>query len=298
MDAKDATIIPLSNTQAAGKDAEPKPTEGTEASTDTLLTTEQGVVSNQMSPQPTVTEEQDPQILTNQIPDWVAHCISQVLADRPAEDIPPNSSQVLQENLLAILREAQEKREFPRQEIIEKVYKTLVENILGKSKKPDRPNKKGRRSNQKNVKRKKKRYLYARTQEFYKKDPGALATYTREGIPWPDDQEAIFQPGVTKHFYTELWGKASEVTTPFERVTTSTDEASQEAILRTITAKEPKDRINSVKNESAPGPDGTRMNHIVYKATQVLRLFYNLPLICRNGTGTGPSYYRNRAKTQ
>lgn len=141
-----------------------------------------------------------------------------------------------------------------------------MENILGNSKKPDRPNRKGRRSNQKNVKRKKKRNLYARTQEFYKKDSGAVARYIREGIPWPDDQDATFQPEFIKHFYTELWGKASEVTIPFERVTTSTDEASEEAILRTITAKGLKDRINRVKNGRAPEPDGIRNNHIVQKA--------------------------------
>jgi hypothetical protein len=64
------------------------------------------------------------------------------------------------------------------------------------------------------------------------------------------------------------------VTIPFERATTSTDEASEKAILRTITAKDIKDRINKIKNWSAPGLDGISKNHIVNKAAQeVLRLY-------------------------
>ena len=127
-----------------------------------------------------------------------------------------------------------------------------------------------------------KRYLYATTQEFYKKDPGTLARYIREGIPWPDDRQAIFPLEVVKEFYTDLWGTEPEVTIPFNRPSTNSDEVSEEIILRPITAKEIKSRITRIKNGSAPGPDGIRKNQIVNKeAQESLRLFYNLILVSR-----------------
>jgi hypothetical protein len=62
----------------------------------------------------------------------------------------------------------------------------LVKEFLGISKDSRNSYNKVGRRNHKTTKRKKKRYLYARTQDFYKKDHGALARYIREGIPCPD----------------------------------------------------------------------------------------------------------------
>jgi len=73
----------------------------------------------------------------------------------------------------------------------------------------------------------KKRYLYARTQEIYKKEPGALARYIREGIPWP---ESVFPLETITEFYTELWWTTSEVTIPFDRTPTNDDEALRENV--------------------------------------------------------------------
>lgn len=212
MEAKDETISPQPDTQAAREDMELTPTEDTEASIDTLDTTEQGAVSIQPSPQTTITEEQDPEILPNRIPDWEVHNIGQVLANRPAEDILTDSFQVLQDHLSAILQEAQENREFLQQETVDRVNKMLVDETLRNCKNSKRPNKRGGSSNQK-VKQKKKCYLYPRTQEYYEKYPGALASYIRQGIPWPD-REAIFPPEIIKQLYTDLWRKRQRWPSP------------------------------------------------------------------------------------
>jgi len=100
----------------------------------------------------------------------------------------------------------------------------LVKEFLENSKGSRKPNNKVGRRTHTTTKRKKKRYLYARTQEFYKKDPGTLARYIREGIPWPDDREAIFPLEVVKQFSTDLWGTEPEVTIPFNRPSTNDDE--------------------------------------------------------------------------
>jgi len=173
-------------------------------------------------------------------------------------------------------------RQHPTQDIIDKIYKLLVKEFLENSKGSRKLNNKVGRRNHTTTKRKKKRYLYARTQEFYKKDPGTLARYIREGIPWPDDREAIFPLEVVKQFSTDLWGTEPEVTIPFNRPSTNDDEVSEEVILRPITAKEIKNRITRIKNGSAPGPDGIRKSLIVNKVAQeLLRLFYNLILVSR-----------------
>ena len=46
------------------------------------------------------------------------------------------------------------------------------------------------------------RYLYGRKQELYKKNPGVLAKYIREGIPWLDDPETNINPADIQAFYT------------------------------------------------------------------------------------------------
>jgi hypothetical protein len=64
-------------------------------------------------------------------------------------------------------------------------------------------------------KRKKKRYIYARTQDLFKKNPSTLARYIREGVPWLEDQDTAVPQEAIQQFYTNLWGTNPDITLPF-----------------------------------------------------------------------------------
>lgn len=55
--------------------------------------------------------------------------------------------------------------------------------------------------------RSKRRFLYARTQELYKKNPGEVAKYVRNGVDWIEGR-LLPQSADVKELYTKLWGVA------------------------------------------------------------------------------------------
>jgi hypothetical protein len=57
----------------------------------------------------------------NRTLDWEIPNIGQVLTNRPAKDTIPFSFQVLQDHISALLQEAHDNRQYPKQDIIDKI---------------------------------------------------------------------------------------------------------------------------------------------------------------------------------
>jgi hypothetical protein len=145
--------------------------------------------------------------------------------------------------------------------------------MKSKTRKNRRPTKGVR---EKNVKRRRKRYLYDRSQE-YKKNSGLLPKYIREVIDWLEDPVDTLNPTVIQTFYTALWSESPAIAIPFDQNDHDINKSPTEETLCAITQKEIKTRLNEMKNLSAPGPDGMQKKHINQNDTgEVLRLLFIL----------------------
>ena len=105
-------------------------------------------------------------------------------------------------------------RQHPTQDIIDKIYELLVKKFLENSKGSRKPNNKVGRRTHTTTKRKKKRYLYARTQEFYKKDPGSLARYIREGITWQEKLRLFYNLILVSRTHPTEWNENRTILLP------------------------------------------------------------------------------------
>ena len=114
------------------------------------------------------------------------------------DDALPPRYKTLYDDLTFILREMRDSGVFPSQETIDTAYSILVSNILQRTMTYTKPRGKRGRPEYRRPKRKKKRYLYARTQELYKKDPNVLAKHICEGNPWTEDPGGHIRTGENK----------------------------------------------------------------------------------------------------
>ncbi|CAH2020299.1 unnamed protein product [Acanthoscelides obtectus] len=152
---------------------------------------------------------------------------------------------------------------------------------------------KGRRRGQN--KRGNRRYLYARTQDIYKKEPGILAKHVRNNVDWLEEPGVKAPAQDVRDLYKKLWGtNPSEVQVPF------LGEPSEPAlglgtVLTAVTAKEVNTRLSRMKMSTAPGPDGIKKGDIkrVPGANEVLQLFFNLIMI----SGKIPTAWRKNRTT-
>ncbi|XP_018319823.1 uncharacterized protein LOC108733232 [Agrilus planipennis] len=101
-----------------------------------------------------------------------------------------------------------------------------------------------------------RRYVYARTQDLYKKNPGLLAKYVREDVRWYGDTNQIEENDI-RQLYQELWGTESVVQLPHIDGD-PVPPIELDDILRPFTAKEIRARISKTKSDSAAVPDGLR----------------------------------------
>jgi hypothetical protein len=61
-------------------------------------------------------------------------------------------------------------------------------------------------------KRKRKRYLYGRTQDLFRKSPNLLGRHIHEGTPWLEHQgNSSPSPQDVQSFCNSLWGEAPEI---------------------------------------------------------------------------------------
>jgi hypothetical protein len=90
--------------------------------------------------------------------------------------------------LIAILHNAREHTEILTQELPDDFYSQMVSYIIKYSQGTGNACQTKKQKGNLCAKHKKKRYMYAHTQELYKKNPSTLAKYIREGVPWLEDQ--------------------------------------------------------------------------------------------------------------
>jgi len=153
---------------------------------------------------------------------------------------------------------------------------SLISNGIGE-KENSRP--KPRRKERRSSKRHKKRYIYARTQDLYRSNPGALARCIRERVSWWDDQGDCIPIEDLGDFYTTLWSVTPNTRIPFDSTPTS-DRASVISNYVPITLREINARFARLKKDTPPGPDNIMKKHIVGPfIKEALRLFFNLILL-------------------
>lgn len=124
--------------------------------------------------------------------------------------------------------------------------------------------------------RSKRRFLYARTQELYKKNPGQVAKHVRQGVDWIGGYQ---QPPMSevKELYTKLWGVAPLAQMP-EGI--NEDPIAPSEALPPFTVDEIRKRISATKQSTAPGPDGIRRADVMQRGkVEVLHLLFNLLLL-------------------
>ena len=136
---------------------------------------------------------------------WRKDVISQALSETKDSTAMSDKCKVLQLELVSLLTDIRDGLTKPTQSRIDDVYEDVL-TLIGPSlashpkqkKKTKGPTRLG------GHKRRKKRYLYARTQDLFKKNPNLLAKYIREGVPWLDDLDPSPLREEVKTFYTSL----------------------------------------------------------------------------------------------
>jgi hypothetical protein len=93
-------------------------------------------------------------------------------------------------------------------------------------------------------KRKTKRYIYARTQGLFRKNPNLLARYILEGISWLEDENSnsLKQEDI-KSFYTSLWRTTQNITVPFSVTGSGRIARNISETFQAITARDIKERL-------------------------------------------------------
>jgi hypothetical protein len=132
-------------------------------------------------------------------------------------------------------------------------------------------------------KRKRKKYIYARTQELFRKNPNLLAKYIREGTPWLDKQDSRSpKTEEVKSFYNSLWGTQPEITIPF--AVSESDQKALEVceVFQTITAQDITERIKRMRKSTAPGPDGVERKHLSsLDMREIMPILFNIILVSK-----------------
>jgi hypothetical protein len=124
------------------------------------------------------------------------------------------------------------------QRTIDEIYSKMVLFILPPNKNKDKnPRPKNGVRTERTARRRKTHYLNGRTQKLYKKNPGVLVKYIREGIPWLDNPETNINPAHIRALYTALCGTSPEIDIPFIQSQPPTNEIPTEEVFRAITKK-------------------------------------------------------------
>jgi ribosomal protein S15P/S13E len=165
---------------------------------------------------------------------------------------------------------------------IDHVYDQIISYIKGENSGPQNQkiNKQKRRKG--GNKRAYRRYIYARTQDLYKRNPGELAKYVREGTDWYESPNEELQEEEIRQTFEDLWGRTPVIQQPDAmKEGVNSEEIDLNVLLATITIGELRNRIKRIKQNTATGPDGILRKHIINPGTQeVLRLFFNFVTAC------------------
>ena len=230
-------------------------------------------------------EAQGPAVLHTPNANWISQITDQVLEKAPNHDTADESHRALYAHLTSVLQDARENRGVITQGLIDEIYTETKLLILKESHPKERTRPRPSRRADGHKKRKHKRYLYARTQDLYKRNPSTLAKYIREDVNWLSDEGVEVSQEDISLFYTNLWGTAPDINLPFD-TRTMADETIDILEFSAITVQEIQARINRLKKDTAAGPDHIEKRHITSQhAKEAMRLMFNIILI----SGTLPS---------
>jgi hypothetical protein len=165
---------------------------------------------------------------------------------------------------------------------IDHVYDQVISYLKGEN--PGLQNQRSNKQKRKKGRNKRayKRYIYARTQDLYKRNPGELAKHVREGVDWYESPNEELQEEEIRQNFQELWGQTPEIKEPDAmKEGGNAEEIDLNDLLLPITIGEVTSRIKRIKQNTAAGPDGILRKHVLNLGTQeVLRLFFNFITAC------------------
>jgi hypothetical protein len=135
--------------------------------------------------------------------------------------------------------------------------------------------------NRKRGKRAFRRYIYARTQNLYKKNPSTLAKLVRNGSDYYNTANTQLNKEDITQLYNILWNTRPTTQQPYTNKITKPDtNIETEDILYTITTTEIAKTLTRIKKDTAAGPDGIRKNNTNnVAAREIIQLLFNLILI-------------------
>lgn len=146
---------------------------------------------------------------------WIAEFAKQTLSEIPTGDTATLEYSDLHYCLTSALEKVRVDNAPLQQSAVDELYTALVAHILQGSTAKRASRRVSSKQRTSTHKRKRKRYVYGRTQELYKKNPGALAKYIRDGTPWLDDRRVVLSSDTIGEFYETLWGQRPDITIPF-----------------------------------------------------------------------------------
>ncbi|XP_074032665.1 uncharacterized protein [Leptinotarsa decemlineata] len=142
-----------------------------------------------------------------------------------------------------------------------------------------RPKKPGPKRGARGGRGSRRRYLYAKTQDLYNKNPSLVARHVRTNVDWLDTPGIRCSNADVQDLYNNLWGHKPEVQVPDLGNSDPPKELSR--VFSEITPEEIKLRFSQISRSTAAGPDGIRLIDVRKPAVyEVLHRFFNLIMVC------------------
>jgi hypothetical protein len=175
---------------------------------------------------------------------------------------------------------------------IDYIYNMLVKHIRATQSGTNEGDlrRKRHKNNKKGHKAKPRRYIYARTQDLFAKNPGLLAKHVRESISYIDQNTSQLPEKDIEILYRGLWETIPAIKQPFSGEKGEADSSLDlSSLLPSITRKDLKARIPQAKTNTAAGPNGLTKKHVKdARIQEILRLFYVFITAC----GRQPTAWR------
>jgi hypothetical protein len=179
---------------------------------------------------------------------------------------------------------------------LDHIYEIVIEHITrNRNRKIEHKRSKNRPQRRKERQRSYRRYVYAKTRDLFKANPGELARYVRENIIWYEPEQTQLAENDIKDHYNRLWGIRKDIQQPFTaEMEKGGHKTELQDILQMITIKDINERLRRTKGDTATGPDGITKKDLQQKGiSEILALLFTLITI----GGEQPSSWKvNRTK--
>ncbi|KAG7196443.1 hypothetical protein KM043_018829, partial [Ampulex compressa] len=217
----------------------------------------------------------------NNVIQWIEEMVCHAKSEN--NENPQGSTEVIKALNALLDQVVAQSGNIPQNEI-DRIYEMAVSSFPSGNDKRKQAKRRG------TGKRARRRYIYAKTQDLYNKNPGLLAKYVRKGVDfWIAGIQSLDAHDV-REMYQKLWGTIPEIQPP--QFGNHEPPIALSDTLTSITIEDVKGRIAKVKAGTAPGLDGIRKNQILTRgATNTLRKLFNLFMV----TGKQPTAWgKNR----